>query len=75
MIKAGFQCGRINIHPMTNKRSACFNLAKWISPERIHTTGRLKICDKCREEMAAEYRKSGRLVEFEKISLNKKVVA
>ena len=54
---------------MNGKIIYCNQSAKWLSPKRLHTTGRLKVCNDCREKMREEYRQAGRQVIFERLEI------
>ena len=63
-MKDNYKCGRITVNKVEKTWYECNNNANWKSPERLRTTGKLKVCDFHEQEMKEEYRKEGRRVEF-----------
>ena len=53
------QCGHITINRTKGKIIECYNEAKWESPERLRTSGKLKVCHTCKYAMEKDYRLNG----------------
>jgi len=66
------QCGYITVPVKFNKKDKqhwheCQNDAKWLSPERIHTNGKLMVCDFHKQFMEKEYREAKQIAVFKLI--------
>jgi len=52
-----YRCGKISVNPLNGTTNECRAEARWESPERLRTTGKLKVCAFHKKEMEDEYRK------------------
>jgi len=53
------QCGFITIDKLKHSWEGCMNVASWLSPKRLRTKGKLKVCSLHRKDMEKDYRDNG----------------